>query len=466
MRGGDFVSPAPAGIDPSSTAPRLLIRGLPRPRGDRPPDDVTLKQATESPPPPRGSTPPNDDPRNPSPVSPAPAGIDPINALASGSIWSLPRPRGDRPSPSSAIDLTSRSPPPPRGSTLDHVAGTRGHGVSPAPAGIDPRCRSCNRPGRRLPRRRGDRPFIEGLFFSPSQSPPPPRGSTLRDHDRWVHLQVSPAPAGIDPGTDRTRNGGNRLPRPRGDRPKPAMPARTRMKSPPPPRGSTRALLRGAVIRGVSPAPAGIDPRGWSATRSTRSLPRPRGDRPSITSPVRGATASPPPPRGSTLVHLLVQLVPRVSPAPAGIDPRWMSHPISAARLPRPRGDRPGRYVAKEHLPWSPPPPRGSTRAARLDEVPADVSPAPAGIDPARASIATGPACLPRPRGDRPPTTQRASRLAESTPPPRGSTLASHWSTSAREVSPAPAGIDPCPRRGWSGARRLPRPRGDRPPEP
>ncbi len=174
---------------------------------------------------------------------------------------------------------------------------------------------------------------------------------------------------------------------------------------------------------------------------------------------------SPPPPRGSTrVVHQLLGVVP-VSPAPAGIHPRWAERRPSAPSLPRPRGDPPVARQKREWVRESPPPPRGSTRSDRRCRFDIVVSPAPAGIHPIPGSNSPMRNCLPRPRGDPPPAPTTASATRQSPPPPRGSTQGGQVYQAGQSVSPAPAGIHP----GTPGSRRLnirlPRPRGD-PPHP
>ena len=220
----DFeVSPAPAGIDPSRQAGPPFEPGLPRTRGDRPYKRVKIVDIT--------------------PVSPAPAGIDPRPSRTERARSGLPRTRGDRPVPGSTWSSGARSPPHPRGSTPNWTFPASVCPVSPAPAGIDP----MRRPGRsmpaRLPRTRGDRPKPSGVSTAELGSPPHPRGST--------HA----------PGVPRTRRsaiGAASLPRTRGDRPLAEVVDRLGVTSPPHPRGSTPSGKQEGRQWCVSPAPAGI----------------------------------------------------------------------------------------------------------------------------------------------------------------------------------------------------------------
>ncbi len=215
----------------------------------------------------------------------------------------------------------AESPPHPRGSTRNFCTNRLQTGVSPAPAGIDPAL--CLIPSRAagLPRTRGDRPVAPALAWDDRQSPPHPRGSTLHQANRRLGPAVSPAPAGIDPSR---RNAGRRLrrlPRTRGDRPRDRVRLRRALESPPHPRGSTLGLPEHVRGAGVSPAPAGIDPRLRRKASAGPGLPRTRGDRPGSADREHPPARSPPHPRGSTPDRVAGAGAGRVSPAPAGIDP-------------------------------------------------------------------------------------------------------------------------------------------------
>ena len=253
---------------------------LPRTRGDRPCNGLEVTGADLSPPHPRGSTLVDDDPLGVRSVSPAPAGIDPGRRSRTAASTRLPRTRGDRPEYNAAARAAELSPPHPRGSTRSATSASGPKIVSPAPAGID-RIRGTDaalQPG--LPRTRGDRPQGLSRQFAVTTSPPHPRGSTHRQGGQHSAERVSPAPAGIDPTPARPESSRKCLPRTRGDRPYAAVPPAAGTASPPHPRGSTLAFELSVDGIGVSPAPAGIDPRPGSAGRLQPRLPRTRGDRP------------------------------------------------------------------------------------------------------------------------------------------------------------------------------------------
>src|SRR5690606_10968915 len=128
--------------------------------------------------------------------------------------------------------------------------------------------------------------------------------------------------AGIDPEIARVEVGQPRLPRVRGDRPFVRRLASHRAMSPPRSRGSTRDSLRDRRDSGVSPAFAGIDRSLVTGDVMSMSLPRVRGDRPYIAVSRRANIVSPPRSRGSTRARGCSSVWADVSPAFAGIDLR------------------------------------------------------------------------------------------------------------------------------------------------
>ncbi len=215
----DAVSPAYAGIDLSRAPARKSATCLPRVRGDRPCCPASAPLSMPSPPRTRGSTPvPGQDAAHLR-VSPAYAGIDPDKDSSAVAVGGLPRVRGDRPAPVAMRSATNRSPPRTRRSTPTGSRRRSGGRVSPAYAGIDPRCAGSRHRGGSLPRVRGDRPRPTARNHRLAESPPRTRGST---RGRRIHSDgkpVSPAYAGIDPGRRNTSRQARSLPRVRGDRP-------------------------------------------------------------------------------------------------------------------------------------------------------------------------------------------------------------------------------------------------------
>src|SRR5690606_33048664 len=92
-----LVSPAYAGIDPAGIQPARAVAGFPRIRGDRPPWESSTCPTSVFPPHTRGSTVPSAPRSQCAPVSPAYAGIDPSSTVRKRAPVRFPRIRGDRP---------------------------------------------------------------------------------------------------------------------------------------------------------------------------------------------------------------------------------------------------------------------------------------------------------------------------------------------------------------------------------
>ena len=213
------------------------------------------------------------------------------------------------------------APPHPRGSTRHRRRPDRRGLGSPAPAGIDPPPGHLGGGPPRLPRTRGDRPQSCRVSVGRRLAPPHPRGSTPTKQLLGRNLGGSPAPAGIDPSRYRRARRQFRLPRTRGDRPRMIQAKQEADLAPPHPRGSTPWQDRGGFGCEGSPAPAGIDPTVYYSFANSARLPRTRGDRPRPPRLHPSRDAAPPHPRGSTPLFALPVLHNVGSPAPAGIDP-------------------------------------------------------------------------------------------------------------------------------------------------
>ncbi len=213
----------------------------------------------------------------------------------------------------------------------------------------------------------------------------------------------------------------------------------------------------------VSPAHAGIDPRWLFASYVDKRLPRTRGDRPQAWSVVEPGRESPPHTRGSTRRRAALADTISVSPAHAGIDPLSRLSTICWPCLPRTRGDRPAVHREAVLKQVSPPHTRGSTPPAVRGFYRGPVSPAHAGIDPGMHQTRTGTRRLPRTRGDRPMVVRAFVGPSRSPPHTRGSTRVSKPAIAGSGVSPAHAGIDPSIIASNLRNSCLPRTRGDRP---
>ncbi len=148
-----------------------------------------------------------------------------------------------------------------------------------------------------------------------------------------------------------------------------------------------------------------------------------RGDRPSCVLPDTKIPQFTPHARGSTLSG--IKIYPRnfVYPACAGIDLPLPGIFEYAGSLPRMRGDRPFCPLFGRQAFQFTPHARGSTDYTEVVEVLARVYPACAGIDPSIFFTVVSFSCLPRMRGDRPREARPLVPAQPFTPHARGSTL-------------------------------------------
>ncbi len=456
-------SPARAGIDLSRRASSRTARRLPRTRGDRPWDACGDERLTPAPPHARGSTAHHVAEAAPCSGSPARAGIDPRQHREGVAPLRLPRTRGDRPQKIALIKHVYSAPPHARGSTLPPRRRVREVQGSPARAGIDRFLRRSFHASWWLPRTRGDRPEEFSPETVDAEAPPHARGSTRGQEQEPLLRGGSPARAGIDRARARSHGVVRGLPRTRGDRPCTRTQSRCRQRAPPHARGSTRPFrLRGRNERG-SPARAGIDRILDDEPSTSGGLPRTRGDRPRPDLTDAEIASAPPHARGST--RFLPRLRPRGrgSPARAGIDPTDSTRRSAASRLPRTRGDRPAFGLDISYAARAPPHARGSTLIETPPSEGSSGSPARAGIDPRDRRNPARRARLPRTRGDRPIRFKSWTKQGAAPPHARGSTLGRVQRGDRRHGSPARAGIDPCRSMFSTSIARLPRTRGDRP---
>ena len=263
------VSPARAGMDPSSRSARTRRSSFPRTRGDGPLLHECWHAGCLFPPHARGWTLSVIDPTTSFTVSPARAGMDLQPSTRRTARDCFPRTRGDGPSPLRKQRSQLLFPPHARGWTPDPARDHDGRGVSPARAGMDlygPVDRLCRA---RFPRTRGDGPFTKTIKRTPQPFPPHARGwtSVLRDVNRA--RVVSPARAGMDRGQHRPDSHRRGFPRTRGDGPAAGTDWENVTGFPPHARGWTRGNGKSSLAAWVSPARAGMD-------RLSRSPPNPR----------------------------------------------------------------------------------------------------------------------------------------------------------------------------------------------
>ena len=173
-----LVSPARAGMDPCSCSRRSTpVRfprtrgmdlvdddveyggnGFPRTRGDGPFGKRTTTDEQMFPPHARGWTRNRSNGLGEIMVSPARAGMDPLQSIGEQIAESFPRTRGDGPITEHRRADRREFPPHARGWTAGMARRWGTTGVSPARAGMDPRKRSVSATAVSFPRTRGDGP--------------------------------------------------------------------------------------------------------------------------------------------------------------------------------------------------------------------------------------------------------------------------------------------------------------------
>ena len=193
------------------------------------------------------------------------------------------------------------------------------------------------------------------------------------------------------------------------------------------------------------------------------AFPRTRGDGPDAIFRVSPTKQFPPHSRGWTRPRPLHAALPAVSPALAGMDPAREDGHNAARSFPRTRGDGPRPHSAERLHVGFPPHSRGWTPDPELHGGPGDVSPALAGMDPAPTGFTGRRIRFPRTRGDGPAVALRHWFLRTFPPHSRGWTAPLVAPGLVGHVSPALAGMDP--QRSWTtgNRRRFPRTRGDGP---
>ncbi len=213
----------------------------------------------------------------------------------------------------------------------------------------------------RLPRTRGDRPFSPPTSLSVSSAAPHTRGSTWTWSTEVRSSKGCPAHAGIDPEKDRSGSERYRLPRTRGDRPYLFLRVGTDFEAAPHTRGSTQNKRSRRWRQLGCPAHAGIDPKQASCLLVCSWLPRTRGDRPRDWPPAVQYSTAAPHTRGSTLTMSVFKTNLKGCPAHAGIDPSSRCHCWRWRWLPRTRGDRPYSSTVQSWKEPAAPHTRGST---------------------------------------------------------------------------------------------------------
>ena len=328
---------------------------------------------------------------------------------------------------------------------------------------MDPPCTAWPSPAGRLPRTRGDGPGWGCQCRLERSASPHTRGWTRGDPGQHAAVVGFPAHAGMDRRVRIDIVASQRLPRTRGDGPRPDRRASSSAAASPHTRGWTHPRGLGALVGRGFPAHAGMDPSSRRRATASRRLPRTRGDgpdgSPSMTrwywaSPhTRGWTA---PSREDPWPHVGF-------PAHAGMDPCAPTPRTTPDRLPRTRGDGPPPPGMEPLLEWASPHTRGWTHPDRRAGAARHGFPAHAGMDPWWWCRPRPPPGLPRTRGDGPRRAISWDWHEQASPHTRGWTAGGAARHLALLGFPAHAGMDPSRRGGGSPTGGLPRTRGDGP---
>ena len=256
------------------------------------------------------------------------------------------------------------------------------------------------------------------------------------------------------------------VPRTRGDGPFSASGRVGRRAGSPHTRGWTPCVVVPARLVIGFPAHAGMDPTGKRLSVVGRRVPRTRGDGPQSGCSGRRCRLGSPHTRGWTAWRPWAGRSPLGFPAHAGMDPPCAASSICCTRVPRTRGDGPQSRVNEIRGGKGSPHTRGWTvMVDRLTLVIAGF-PAHAGMDPRGGSSTRRSARVPRTRGDGPPDAIEHVDAHAGSPHTRGWTRRDGRDRPRRAGFPAHAGMDPYGRIRRPAVRRVPRTRGDGPGPP
>ncbi len=295
----------------------------------------------------------------------------------------------------------------------------------------------------RLPRARGDGPWCARRTRLSGPTAPRTRGWTLSRSAASLPGHDCPAHAGMDPSKTLPRSSRRRLPRARGDGPRPIWRRRDGDRTAPRTRGWTRCSGQADRKALDCPAHAGMDPAQSPRTPAVWRLPRARGDGPHVNGARDGTGLTAPRTRGWTRDQAGRPQEERDCPAHAGMDPATYRVVVKPKRLPRARGDGPCHARGSGRYSRTAPRTRGWTRlGVKLNFRPEDC-PAHAGMDPDLELTDHVPSGLPRARGDGPCLESLGLVCHWTAPRTRGWTSRKAPGRCLGHDCPAHAGMDP-----------------------
>ena len=355
----------------------------------------------------------------------------------------IPRARGDGPLLTSLPRRIHEDSPRSRGWTVAPQLVEVLVGGFPALAGMDPP--SKRTPGRtsRIPRARGDGPWLRRAPACTGRDSPRSRGWTRYGSPPNPVSIGFPALAGMDRAWEADPGARDRIPRARGDGPQgEPSPARRRPDSPRSRGWTFDAAGDGAAGDGF-PALAGMDPGARRASRFGPRIPRARGDGPFSGLRWVCHEEDSPRSRGWTPRPYRVRVNIGGFPALAGMDRDAEEQAAARLRIPRARGDGPVEGRTGGPITWDSPRSRGWTPGRPAGPSPSVGFPALAGMDRNRAGRLESAIWIPRARGDGPAGATGATGRRADSPRSRGWTRLQVVYRHLVRGFPALAGMDP-----------------------
>ncbi len=501
QREGRFI-PAPAGNTSARSSAGSPTAVHPRARGEHHRAIESVKGRDGSSPRPRGTQPPERDPLLAHRFIPAPAGNTSRSGNCRAGRTVHPRARGEHCRVSCAKSASPGSSPRPRGTLGPAQKLLLLRRFIPAPAGNTRRTARERRRASVHPRARGEHSSARIRMISSSGSSPRPRGTPAEHRKRPSPARFIPAPAGNTPRPPPPPSRSPVHPRARGEHIRSGCGYPSVHRFIPAPAGNTSATrytpcsppvhprARGEhipfeqqrqILFGSSPRPRGTHPGATHSRRTQRFIPAPAGNTKAALPALLGdpvhprargeharaaelaapVTGSSPRPRGTPPQPRSETVRHRFIPAPAGnTQPRGRGCPVAPVH-PRARGEHTSTRALRTKLAGSSPRPRGTRNDHPSPPRDRRFIPAPAGNTAGFRRSIERYGVHPRARGEHPPATSAGSLSAGSSPRPRGTQRILEYRAGLGRFIPAPAGNTSPRRQGQRTGPVHPRARGE-----
>ena len=229
------------------------------------------------------------------------------------------------------------------------------------------------------PRPRGEHLWTMRVSVGRSGSPPPTRGTPGIAPKRRIVPRITPAHAGNTWNRPPDLRCSTDHPRPRGEHGCGTINRRVMCGSPPPTRGT---LLKQHALKQqarITPAHAGNTHPAVFSAHFYADHPRPRGEHAPSRRVPRSLSGSPPPTRGTRAAEVAAEGLIRITPAHAG-NTSEHHHPVKQrSDHPRPRGEHAPNSLYSGSNCGSPPPTRGTQAQACYQAATYRITPAHAG---------------------------------------------------------------------------------------